>query len=43
MEFKVHTFPTVMLYAQGEQVDSWSGLAAEKLEAKLNHLVKKGQ
>ena len=43
MEFKVHDFPTLVLFVGGEQVDRWRGLAAEKLEAKLNRLLEKEQ
>ncbi len=43
MEFKVHAFPTVVLFAEGEQVDRWSGLAAKKLEAELTRLLGKEQ
>ena len=43
MEFKVHAFPTVVFFTDGEQVDRWSSLDTKKLEAELNRLVAETQ
>ena len=43
MQFKVHAFPTVVLFTGGEQVDRWGGLEAKKLEAELTRLLGKEQ